>query len=227
MLRVRSQRYLMTVYEDVHSSCKAPKVFCVSRKDAFVSHRHIWFEFTSGCSSHLILNVCLDHATGSTDALPRREERRGNDWLMRRLIDWCIQRWDRPILSSTLQNLFSPTQIPKKLSTTKQNKTERKTNILWFPDRPTLYMFHHFNLPLRCFWFSTPSLRCFTQLLSLVQGQCFTFRDPKHFTSADLETTPLDGNAGEIFGFGYLSKFAPLKRNASMRFHVYSCGILV
>lgn len=73
MLRVSSQRYSMTVCEDVHSSCNAPKVFCVSRKDAFVSHRHIWFEFTTGCSSHLILNVCLDHATGSTDALPRRE----------------------------------------------------------------------------------------------------------------------------------------------------------
>lgn len=146
-----------------------------------------------------------------------------------RLIDAEIDR----LMHSTMGPSYSVKYSTKSLFTypnpqkTKQNKTERKTNILWFPDRPTLYMFHHFNLPLRCFWFSTPSLRCFTQLLSLVQGQCFTFRDPKHFTSADLETTPLDGNAGEIFGFGYLSKFAPLKRNASMRFHVYSCGIFV
>ena len=104
---------------------RAPKVFCVSRKDAFV-HRHIWFEFTSGCS----IPSNSQRMPGPRDWIHRCLATPGiawgNAWLMRRLIDWCIQRWDRPVLSSTLQNLFSPTQIPKKLSTTKQNKTERK-----------------------------------------------------------------------------------------------------
>ena len=180
--------YLMTVCEDVHSSCKGSQgLLCLQKRCICAQAHMVWiyiWVFIPSNSQRMPGPRDWIHRCLATPGIAW-----GNDWLMRRLIDWCIQRWDRPVLSSTLQNLCSPTQIPKKLSTTKQNKTERKTNILWFPDRPTLYMCHHFNLPLRCF----------TQLLSLVQGQCFTFRDPKHFASADLETTH-PRNGGEIFG---------------------------